>query len=729
MNKPIGVVLKDFYGRYGKKLWTLVVILLLLFWFYIIYIQDEAKSYQYLESDQLLFEFARNIKLVGSFPKPDKPNLGALKTNSQVIIDISGSMNQSDPTRLALESAKMFIDLLNDESYVSVILFNHGLALDSAFYKITKDKEKTEKDEIKKQLDVFYEGGTNIDLALNKGFEKAIKQKQVSKNVNFNYKDIIVFFTDAQVTSVQDVRQKLKDNDITLFPIGFGPAYYTNIFQYMSYENPYYVKNADDLPQTYASIYSKIFNTKPYTPTKTDVGYEIISNKNIPQLNLIAIYDDTTNLQYKLYKGDKEIDLNNDPDIYTSLTKKYLVIKIKNNSWDKKYYFKSLLVPKSIIVIPVYNFFISVDFSDLDLITKEVQVKSISVIDSFGNIINDPSINFYVYLDGPNKRTIKKIENKIADGVYSGSFKFDEAGDYKFYFVAESPGYIIESTSYNCEFAETYNLKATNSNYDVNYIRPGVKLKIPIFIKSSGYLGNVGETLFFKEKEQIYGLKLLTDNLTFSNNNPQNFLEIELKKGKYPFIKGCNPGKKQYVLNLSNSSVSFDININLNIVDLPFFEKYKYLILTLILYAIALFIVLRLIKYIPFDTRLTMIRYSQGMINYRTISHPGNNWLFGKAELKIGKDCVIVPVSSNKETLCLIKKNKVKSKEKDKDILDINKEYYYVDNQVIYDGDGFIFFTKSRKRNYRELSLKFESLLKKLKNRYGKNFDIRIEDF
>ncbi|MDR0271619.1 VWA domain-containing protein [Paenibacillus sp.] len=100
-------------------------------------------------------EFAYEINAGGSKPVKD----------IALVIDNSGSMQQTDPDNGRYAAAKNMIDRMDSDNRVAVMAFNHETTLLQPFIKL---KDQAAKDKVIREIDVLdaTDGGTDINLAL-----------------------------------------------------------------------------------------------------------------------------------------------------------------------------------------------------------------------------------------------------------------------------------------------------------------------------------------------------------------------------------------------------------------------------------------------------------------------------------------------------------------------------------------------------------------------------------
>lgn len=112
---------------------------------------------------------------------------------TMLVCDISGSMIENDPDYNAIEAAISYIDdqkTVKQGEYLGVILFNHDMYSIREYAPL---KDEAEREELKKMLqdNVYYGGGTNIDLALL----SAISEMRTIENPK--WPGLILFFSDG----------------------------------------------------------------------------------------------------------------------------------------------------------------------------------------------------------------------------------------------------------------------------------------------------------------------------------------------------------------------------------------------------------------------------------------------------------------------------------------------------------------------------------------------------
>lgn len=109
-----------------------------------------------------------------------------------VILDMSGSMWKTDPDRISVEAAKLFIDMMETSgSRVGLVSFSDSLG---TVIDLKEINSQSDKESVKQAIDnLKYNGDTDIGLALQKGYD-ILQNATESGN-----QKAILFFTDGKI--------------------------------------------------------------------------------------------------------------------------------------------------------------------------------------------------------------------------------------------------------------------------------------------------------------------------------------------------------------------------------------------------------------------------------------------------------------------------------------------------------------------------------------------------
>lgn len=267
-----------------------------------------------------------------------------------IVIDTSGSMRQTDPNKIAIEAAKLFIDMMeNTGSRVAIVPFSDKLG---NIVELTEINSVNDKDNIKKNIDKLnYTGDTDIGLAMHR-----------SLNILNNSKDIgnqkaILFFTDGKIDlgnkTTRTNEDSLKDtnevvtfaaiNEIPIYTIGLNAdgGVDKTFLQNIALEtkgNNYIVDNAGNLPEIYNEIFAEFINSNILELGEfetngvdfTEIIFEI-PNNSVLEANIIMLSSKTLQ-QIELIDPDgKHLEMN-DKGSMLSQSKQYNMLKLINPS-------------------------------------------------------------------------------------------------------------------------------------------------------------------------------------------------------------------------------------------------------------------------------------------------------------------------------------------------------------------------------------------------------------
>lgn len=189
-----------------------------------------------------------------------------------IVVDTSGSMKQTDSERLAVEAAKLFVDMMETAgSKVALVPFSHELG---NVIPMTEIHSQSDKYVIKDALDgIRYTGDTDIGLALKAANEI------LAQDINSENRRVILFFTDGKIdlpkgsrtnedskADALDVANVAAEEEIPIYTIGLNSN--GNVDQELISDlsaatggRNYIVDNAEVLPQIFDEIYADFINS------------------------------------------------------------------------------------------------------------------------------------------------------------------------------------------------------------------------------------------------------------------------------------------------------------------------------------------------------------------------------------------------------------------------------------------------------------------------------------
>ena len=227
-----------------------------------------------------------------------------------IIIDTSGSMRQTDSERIAIEAAKLFIDMMETSgSRVGVVSFSDSLG---TVIDMTEINSQADKESIKRDIEnLIYAGDTDIGLALQKGYD-ILQNAYASDN-----QKVILFFTDGRIDLPNSIGRTDQDsmNDslhvaslaasmgIPIYSIGLNSNGNVDreLIATLSDDTDgrqYIVDSAEKLPEIFDEIFADFINSNIISlgDFETDgVNYTEIPfnmpNNSVLEANLIMLSD------------------------------------------------------------------------------------------------------------------------------------------------------------------------------------------------------------------------------------------------------------------------------------------------------------------------------------------------------------------------------------------------------------------------------------------------------
>ncbi len=199
---------------------------------------------------------------------------GESGVDAVVMIDTSGSMNETDPDRIAVDAAKLFIDMMETSgARAGVVPFSDTLGAVKA---LTDMNSIDDKNGIKDQISsVRYGGDTDIGMAVERGFQ-LFSEAQDIKNQR-----MMLLFTDGNIdlpgadeeqreadslAAVKEVSAKAKEAGIPIYTIGLNANGTVDQellrgIAVLTEGRDYVVNSPEDLPGIFNEIFADFVNS------------------------------------------------------------------------------------------------------------------------------------------------------------------------------------------------------------------------------------------------------------------------------------------------------------------------------------------------------------------------------------------------------------------------------------------------------------------------------------
>ncbi len=264
------------------------------------------KSQLYLVSAALLLIVFINVSFVPVYAAGEEDH----GMDVVIIIDTSGSMRKTDSERIAIEAAKLFIDMMETTgSRIGVVPFSDSLG---TVINMTDIESQSDKGYIKQEIErLIYTGDTDIGLALQRGYD-LLMNAPASNN-----QKVILFFTDGKIdlpnSSNRTDQDSMNDSlQVISLATGKGVPIYSiglnsdgNVDQELITKlsddtngRKYIVENAEELPEIFDEIFADFINSNIISlgdfetdgTNYTEIPFNI-PNSSVLEANLIMLSD------------------------------------------------------------------------------------------------------------------------------------------------------------------------------------------------------------------------------------------------------------------------------------------------------------------------------------------------------------------------------------------------------------------------------------------------------
>lgn len=263
-----------------------------------------------------------------------------------IVVDTSGSMKSTDPERIAIEAANLFIDMIEmSESKIGLVSFSSKLG---TIIELTDINSISDKKDLKGSIDQLpYDGDTDMGLALQKGYEL------LQSGADDGNQKAILFLTDGKIdlgdsktrsdensyNDTQDVVNKAASDGIPIYTIGLNSD--GNVDEDMLSDiakntsgRSYLVDSVDNLPEIFDEIFADFINSNiiPLGDFETngkdftDIPFSI-SNNSVLEANIIMISKEKLQKMELIDPSGSNVALNSD-SAFVSESNQYTLLKL-----------------------------------------------------------------------------------------------------------------------------------------------------------------------------------------------------------------------------------------------------------------------------------------------------------------------------------------------------------------------------------------------------------------
>ena len=391
------------------------------------------------------------------------------KLDAVLVIDASGSMQETDPNKLGLEGVKLFVDMLSNSGNQAGIV-TYGSEVDQT-YPMTEIKSQDDREKMKD-----FVNGISRDLEytdITSGLGKAVEMLD-SRDKSLGGSPIIIIFTDGN-NAIGGVKNRTDANiasdlasEISASQAGGYPIYtiglndngklneaYLKDIALQTNGMAFVTKDPDELPDILTQIFAAYSNLKVQTmPTLVGTGeYEEvvinIPNDNVLEANIAATSSDTIDFKLQDPSGN-EVGIPSSDVTYHEANSYHLLKIQKPVAGDWKLYVKGVAGDRININL-VYNYDIDVMIEPLasSSFNKGDMLDIVAYLSLQGTPISDDAlyrnaVASLVITDDNGNQT--KSDLIVNGQKFEGNYKLTEEGSFTVTVLVEDSSYQRESS-------------------------------------------------------------------------------------------------------------------------------------------------------------------------------------------------------------------------------------------------------------------------------------------
>jgi len=411
---------------------------------------------------------------------------GTRKRQQQAIvvcIDVSGSMGPNpdngkaknpdplwtignDPDRLALLASHLLTDLTSPGEVVGAVFFSGKVVKVVPLTKIDQEQSIV-KLKLKTALDSIYNGGTDITAGV-------LASASLLDGLDKTWGKYIVVLSDMEKDPKNkevspSLRDDLHNRDITAFAVGLGDKADLEQMSRVTWEEPYSVHDASELPNVFKGILGKVWDTREVPQTQNESG-DFVFQPFLPiakEVNFIVSDQDIESLKLDLVKPDgaslTTAELSTKGN-YAGADRRYRTFKISrpDQLGKGKWTLRVNRNPGQVSFMQVLDLAIQAQF-DFDFPKREIRVSDARLVNlSDGSPYNNPEFygsnshfDLVVQNAGQKEATFPLASKAEGQFVFQGDGTFDSPGSYQFFVRFTNDVTSVRSEIFTFSFTET----------------------------------------------------------------------------------------------------------------------------------------------------------------------------------------------------------------------------------------------------------------------------------
>jgi len=399
--------------------------------------------------------------------------------NLVIVLDRTGSLQQSDPNRLSQEAAKLIIDLMVQHgSKIGLVQYTDKVTerLD-----ITDINGQGEKNKLKAYLDglgVPQGQSTDISSGLKEGVSMFAGLQTLENPVMILLTDGKNDFNGSDRTpdiSQRDMKQVLdiaKNKEILIYTIGLNAdgSVDQDMLSHIAKETDgksYIVDRADDLPDIISNVYTDALGYKLLSlgsdRNTLSGNYDTynfdVTNSSVAEANIVI--HKNRDVEVKLIKPDGTVVFWDNNKFVASPSRNYLSYKILNPIQGQWRFMVKGTRDDEVKISLLYNYDLEISMDELaasSSTNKEIRVKA-----NFrrqGSTIEDKNLykdmSAVAVVENSLANTSKKVPLTAGEMNYHGKIKFEQPGNYHVYVQAEGTALTRKSAPQTIQITEKH---------------------------------------------------------------------------------------------------------------------------------------------------------------------------------------------------------------------------------------------------------------------------------
>lgn len=398
--------------------------------------------------------------------------------NLVIVLDRTGSLQQSDPNRLSKEAAKLIIDLMVEKgSKIGLVQYTDKV-IDRI--DIIDLQGQGEKNKLKAYLDglgVPKGQSTDISSGLKEGVSMLDGLQTLDNPViilltdgknDFNGSDRTL---DIYQRDMEQLLNIAKNKEILVYTIGLNAdgSVDQEILSHIAKETgakSYIVDRADDLPNVISNVYTDALGYKLLSlgsgKTAMSGSFDTynfdVTNSSVAEANIVI--HKNKDVQVKLIRPDGTEVFWDDNRFIASLSRNYLSYKILYPDQGQWRLMVKGTRNDEVKINLLYNYDLAIYMDELvdnSSEDKEILVKAyfrrqgLPIEDE--NLYKDMSV--VVVVENSSANTSKKVPLTAGEKDYQGKIKFEQPGSYSVYVLAEGKALTRKSSSQTIQIKES----------------------------------------------------------------------------------------------------------------------------------------------------------------------------------------------------------------------------------------------------------------------------------